>query len=208
MKAGKSGHRIYVGNIPGSMSKQEIIKAFEEFGKITEIDIKYNRNTNGTNYAFIEYESYKSAEKTIENKNGQKLKGYMLKVEYSIDKKNKEGGDLIALGGREAVSKGLLTNVRLPKNRSHYRVVVKNFPRKKIKLDGIKTFLMKAGKVIYTQLEDEITIAEYDCREGMLRAVNTLDRTMFNSTRKVYVRVLKDLPYDDSDADDSAQGCR
>ncbi|GAB66473.1 alternative splicing factor ASF-1 [Plasmodium cynomolgi strain B] len=172
MKAGKSGHRVYVGNIPGSMSKQDIIKTFEEYGKITEIDIKYNRNTNGTNYAFIEYENYRSAEKTIEKKNGQKLKGYMLKVEYSIDKKNKEGGDLLG-AGREGISKGFMTNLRLPKNRSHYRVV------------------------------DEITIAEYDSREGMVRAVKTLDRTLYNARRKVYVRVIKDLPYDDSDVDDS-----
>ncbi|EUD65444.1 hypothetical protein C922_04184 [Plasmodium inui San Antonio 1] len=201
MKDAKGGHRIYVGNIPASMSKQEIIKTFEEFGKITEIDIKYNRNTNGSNYAFIEYETYRSAEKTIEKRNGQKLKGYMLKVEHSIYKKNKEG-DLIS-PGKEGMSKGFITNLRLPKNRSHYRVVVKNLPKRKIKLNYVKAFLMKAGKVIYTQLGDEITIAEYDSREGMLRAINTLDRTLYNSSRKVYVRVIKDLPFDDLYVDDS-----
>ncbi|GAW80966.1 alternative splicing factor ASF-1 [Plasmodium gonderi] len=190
MKIRKKGNRIYVGNIPGSMSKEEIKKTFEEQGKIKEIDIKYNRNSNGTNYAFIEYEDYQSAEKTILKRNGQRLKGYMLKVEYSIDKNNKDG----ELGTD-------VNGIRTLKNRSKYRVVVKNFP-KKIHLGSVKTFLTKAGKVIYTHFENGITIAEFENKEGMLRAVNTLDRIAYNSRRKVYVRVIKDLPFDDSDADD------
>ncbi|KJP87639.1 hypothetical protein AK88_02667 [Plasmodium fragile] len=198
MKAGKSGHRVYVGNIPGSMNKQQIINEFEQFGRIKEIEIKYNRNNNGTNYAFIEYEDYQSAEKTVETKNGQNINGYILKVEYSVDKKKREG-DFIIGTGRQGMSQGFIMNLRLPKNRSHYRVVVKNFPKKKIQMGYVTTFLMKAGKVIYTQLNGEVTIAEYDCKEGMLRAVNTLDRTLYNPSRKLYVRVIKDLPCDDLD---------
>lgn len=200
MKAEKSGYRVYVGNIPGSTTKEEIIKAFQEFGKITGIDIKYNRNANGTNYAFIEYENYDSAKKTVQKKNGQNFMGNMLKVEYTNDKKNNEG-NIIPVGKEKL--KGFMRNLRLPRNRSNYRVVVKNFPKRKIQLDYVKKFLMKAGKVIHTQLEDEITIAEYDTKEGMLRAVNTLDRTLYNNRSKVYVRVIKDFPHDDSEVEDS-----
>ncbi|CRH00066.1 alternative splicing factor ASF-1, putative [Plasmodium relictum] len=183
MKKVSNGSRLYVGNIPGSATKQEIIKIFEEHGKISDIDIKYNRNSNGTNYAFIEYENPKSAEKTILKRNGKKFKGYMLKVEYSIEKKNKEANDF---------------------NRSQYRVVVKNLP-KVLKWKSIKEFLSKAGKLIYTHAENGITIAEYEDKESMLKAVNTLDRIIYNSKKKMYVRVLKDIPYDESDIDDNIE---
>ncbi|SBT77078.1 alternative splicing factor ASF-1, putative [Plasmodium ovale] len=148
MRKAVGGNRLYVGNIPGSATKQEIIKMFEEFGKITDIDIKYNRNSNGTNYAFIEYRNPKSAEKTIMKKNGKKYKGYILKVEYSIDKKNKES-----------------THNSDFYYRSHHCVIVKNFPR-----------------------------MEYEDKESVLKAVATLDRTLYNPHVQMYVRVIEDMP--------------
>ncbi|CDO65001.1 alternative splicing factor ASF-1, putative [Plasmodium reichenowi] len=169
------GNRLYVGNIPGSATRQELIKIFEEYGKISDIDIKYNRNSNGTNYAFIEYENPKSAEKTIQKRNGKKFKGYMLKVEYSIEKKNRDLNDIY---------------------RSEYRVVVKHFPRF---FKNIKEFLSRAGKVLYIHKDNGLIIAEYEDKESMIKAISTLDRTIYNSKRKVYVRVFKDIPYDYSD---------
>ncbi|SCP04525.1 alternative splicing factor ASF-1, putative [Plasmodium ovale] len=176
MRKAVGGNRLYVGNIPGSATKQEIIKMFEEFGKITDIDIKYNRNSNGTNYAFIEYRNPKSAEKTIMKKNGKKYKGYILKVEYSIDKKNKES-----------------THNSDFYYRSHHGVIVKNFPRM-VRCKSVSEFLSKAGRVLYTHFENGVTFAEYEDKESVLKAVATLDRTLYNPHVQMYVRVIEDMP--------------
>jgi len=78
---------LYIKNIPITAKEEEIIKTFEQFGKINSIKIekeiiekKENNQTktitSNKGYGYISFETAESAKKAIETLNGKYLPGY------------------------------------------------------------------------------------------------------------------------------------
>ena len=84
---------IYVGNLAGQVTDEELRQAFEEFGQITEARIimdKFSGESRG--FGFVEMPSKQEAEKAIEEMNGKDLKGRALNVNEARPKADRGGG--------------------------------------------------------------------------------------------------------------------
>ena len=84
---------IYVGNLPHKATEDEIRKAFEEFGQVTEVRLimdKFSGESKG--FGFVEMPSKAEAEKAIEAMNGKEFMGRVLNVNEARPKTDRGGG--------------------------------------------------------------------------------------------------------------------
>ena len=73
--------KVYVGNLPFKMVRDDLIKLFEPFGEITEavvISDKYSGRSKG--FGFVTFAKEEDAKKAIEEMNGKEVEGRELKV--------------------------------------------------------------------------------------------------------------------------------
>eukprot|EP00914_Ancora_sagittata_P006710 GHVO01013456.1.p1 GENE.GHVO01013456.1~~GHVO01013456.1.p1 ORF type:complete len:241 (+),score=16.06 GHVO01013456.1:31-753(+) len=169
-------HRIYVGNLPGDIKDWELKDAFKTFGKITDIDIKYGKTSNGTAYAFIDFENVKSAEEAADRRHGEKHFGTPLRVELSGSRRPKTAGGSSS-------------------KRSEHRVRVTNLPRSASWQD-LKDHMRKCGEVGFVSARDGIGYCEYVSRSDMLFAIEKLDGSTFsNPFDSAKITVSEDRSY-------------
>ena len=65
---------VYVGNLPWSISEDELRKMFEEFGQVTSATIIIDRVTNKSRgFGFIEMVDDKEAQTAISGLNGKSI---------------------------------------------------------------------------------------------------------------------------------------
>lgn len=65
---------IYVGNLPWSISEDELRKMFEEFGQVTSAAIVMDRVTNKSRgFGFVEMADDKEAQAAINSLNGKSV---------------------------------------------------------------------------------------------------------------------------------------
>jgi len=91
---------IYVGNLPHKATEDEIRKAFEEFGQVTEVRLimdKFSGESKG--FGFVEMPSKAEAEKAIEEMNSKELMGRVLNVNEARPKTDRGGGRRGSFGG-------------------------------------------------------------------------------------------------------------
>ncbi|MBN1432120.1 MAG: RNA-binding protein [Methanomicrobiaceae archaeon] len=69
-------HKIYLGNLDHSLTKEEITDIFSEFGNIQSVKLRA-----GDGFGFIKYKTLEGAQKAIDAMNGKELHGRTLKVE-------------------------------------------------------------------------------------------------------------------------------
>lgn len=71
--------RLYVGNLPSDIRQKDLEEIFHKF-KVLDVNLKVPRG--GNPFAFLEFESAKEAEEAMRRRNGYKLDGYRIRVEY------------------------------------------------------------------------------------------------------------------------------
>lgn len=76
MPSSSKNAQVYIGNLPKSITKEEINRMFKSYGTIKEISIK-NR------FAFVDYADSYEAEKAIKKMNGYSNDGEKLTVELA-----------------------------------------------------------------------------------------------------------------------------
>lgn len=84
---------IYAGNLPREATEDDVRKAFEEFGQVTEVRLimdKFSGESKG--FGFIEMPSKEEAEKAIEALNGKDMMGRALNVNEARPKVERRGG--------------------------------------------------------------------------------------------------------------------
>ena len=65
---------VYVGNLPWSISEDELRKMFEEFGQVTSAAIVMDRVTNKSRgFGFVEMADDKEAQAAINGLNGKSI---------------------------------------------------------------------------------------------------------------------------------------
>jgi len=75
------GSKVYVGNLPWSVTKEKLDELFSPFGEITEATVisdKYSGRSKG--FGFVTFADEESAKKAIEKMNGKEIDGRALKV--------------------------------------------------------------------------------------------------------------------------------
>ncbi len=73
--------KIYVGNLTNEIDKDDIKKAFEDFGKVSSVKMKKDQFSGETKgYGFVEMLATKEAETAIKELDGKELKGQILVV--------------------------------------------------------------------------------------------------------------------------------
>ena len=73
--------KVYVGNLPYTVTKDKLTQLFSEYGKITEavvISDKYSGRSKG--FGFVTFADDESAKKAIEAMDGKELEGREMKV--------------------------------------------------------------------------------------------------------------------------------
>lgn len=88
---------IYVGNLAPEITKEDLRKVFESFGRVEIVSIiedKFSGKSKG--FGFVEMSNKTEAQAAITGMNGKKLKGRTLKVRNvhprSGDRRKNSGG--------------------------------------------------------------------------------------------------------------------
>jgi RNA recognition motif-containing protein len=91
------GTRLYVGNLPYSVTELELRDLFSSMGTITEAKIVTDRDTGRPRgFGFVEMSTEDEAKKAIEELNGRDLQGRPMAVKEAEDRRGGGGGG----GGR------------------------------------------------------------------------------------------------------------
>jgi RNA recognition motif-containing protein len=91
------GRRLYVGNLPYSISNSELQQIFEPHGTVTSAQVIMDRDTGRSKgFGFIEMGTDAEAQKAIQALNGAEVEGRALTVNEARPKAEGGGGG----GGR------------------------------------------------------------------------------------------------------------
>lgn len=72
---------IYVGNLPYSITKEELAELFNEFGEVVRATVIMDRETNRSKgFGFVEMSDDNAANTAVEAMNGKELNGRPLRV--------------------------------------------------------------------------------------------------------------------------------
>ncbi len=75
-------NRLYVGNLPYSMTEDELRQVFEEYGEVASVTVITDRDTGRSKgYGFVVMSSEEEAAAAISGLNGADVKGRTLKVD-------------------------------------------------------------------------------------------------------------------------------
>lgn len=92
--------RLYVGNLPYTVTKARLEEVFSPFGALTECTVisdKFSGRSKG--FGFIEFESDDAAHQAIEKLNGSDVDGRNLIVNEAKPKEERPAGDRGGFGG-------------------------------------------------------------------------------------------------------------
>lgn len=85
-------NKLYVGNLPFSVSEDQLREMFAVYGEISQLNLIMDRDTGRPKgFGFITFASQQSAEKALEQ-NGKDLGGRALRVNMATDKPRTGGG--------------------------------------------------------------------------------------------------------------------
>lgn len=78
--------KVFIGNVPTDCRESDIESFFREIGEIREVVVKKN-------YAFCEFTDYYDAKDAVKEKDGEKLLGSRVRVEFAKGEKTRSGGN-------------------------------------------------------------------------------------------------------------------
>ncbi len=80
-------NKLYVGNLPFSLTEEQLEKLFAEKGKVVSVAMPIDRETGRKRgFAFVEMESKEDAEAAIQHFNGETIDGRKIVVNESRPK--------------------------------------------------------------------------------------------------------------------------
>jgi RNA recognition motif-containing protein len=84
---------IFVGNLPYTMTEDDLQVAFSEFGAVDRVSIVRDRDTGQSRgFAFVEMANAAEANRAIDSLNGRELKGRALKVNEARPREARPAG--------------------------------------------------------------------------------------------------------------------
>jgi len=92
--------KLYVGNIPFSVSEQELRDLFSNAGEVNEVALITDRDTGRPRgFGFVEMSTREGADKAIEMYNNYDLEGRRLVVNIARPREDRGGGRTRRAGG-------------------------------------------------------------------------------------------------------------
>ncbi|MBJ22529.1 MAG: RNA-binding protein [bacterium] len=86
------GKRVYIGNLPFSLTEEELRETFERHGAVTAVDIITDRESGRPRgFAFVEMEDPAAADAAIEFLDGSELGGRNLRVNEAQERRGGGG---------------------------------------------------------------------------------------------------------------------
>lgn len=96
--------KLYVGNLPYSITQQTLQDKFSQYGNVDSVSVITDRDTGqNKGFAFVEMSSNSEAQKAIEGLNGVEIDGRSMKVNEAkpqAPRDNRSGGGGGYGGGR------------------------------------------------------------------------------------------------------------
>lgn len=131
----EAARRLYVGNIPRTLTNEELTKIVEEHGAVEKAEVMYDKYSGRSRrFAFVTMKTAEDANVAIEKLNGTEIGGREIKV--NITEKPLQSLDLPSLQSDESQFVD-----------SPYKVYVGNLA-KTVATDTLKNFFSKKGKVL------------------------------------------------------------
>jgi RNA recognition motif-containing protein len=94
------GKKIYVGNLPFSISEEQLSSAFAQFGAVDSAKVVTDRETGRSKgFGFVEMPVDSEADQAIEKLNGTDLNGRNINVSEARPQENKPRGGGRGFGG-------------------------------------------------------------------------------------------------------------
>ncbi len=85
--------KLYVGNLPFSVTEDELRSLFEQHGSIASVNVITDRDTGrARGFAFVEMDEASAADKAMSALDGTEMGGRSLKVNEAQDKRGGGGG--------------------------------------------------------------------------------------------------------------------
>jgi cold-inducible RNA-binding protein len=93
--------RLYVGNLPFSVTEQDLEELFGRSGQVESANIVMDRDTGRSRgFAFVEMDTRESADAAIQALNGYEIEGRSLTVNEARPKENRGSRGFGGGGGR------------------------------------------------------------------------------------------------------------
>lgn len=91
--ASKMNNRLYVGNLAFHTTEDTLLRAFGEFGEVSEAKLIIDRETGRSRgFAFVSMSSEQDAQRAIEQMNGADLDGRPLRVNIAEERRPRGDG--------------------------------------------------------------------------------------------------------------------
>ncbi|CAI9103180.1 OLC1v1001626C1 [Oldenlandia corymbosa var. corymbosa] len=130
----EAARRLYVGNIPRTVTNDELKKIVEEHGAVEKAEVMYDKWTQRSRrFAFVTMKTVEDAEAAVEKLNGTQIGGREIKV--NITEKPLQSVDFSALQAEEQFID------------SPHKVYVGNLA-KTVTTETLKNFFAEKGKVL------------------------------------------------------------
>ena len=98
---------IYVGNLGYDVSESDLREAFEQYGKVMEVNLIMDKRTGKTKgFGFIEMPEKEEAQKAITEMNEMEFKGRVIKVNEAKPKTDRGSGGNKGGGGGYSGNRG------------------------------------------------------------------------------------------------------
>ncbi len=82
--------KLYVGNIPYSMTDQSLMDMFSAYGNVVSASVIFDRNTRRSKgFGFVELENDAEASKAIEELNNKEIEGRTIVVSVARPKEDR-----------------------------------------------------------------------------------------------------------------------
>lgn len=83
--------KLYVGNLPYSLTTEQLKEMFSEIGSVTDAVVITDRNSGRSKgFGFVEMANDEDAKKAIESKNGQDIEGRKMVVNEARPKQPRD----------------------------------------------------------------------------------------------------------------------
>jgi len=174
------GARVYVGNLPDDIEKEELKDFVGKYGQVVDIDIKYGKTSNHTSYAFVTFEDERDAEECISRRDGAKFMDGDRALRVRVEKAGRD---------RRRTERG-------PPRRSDYRVYVTNLPRNTSWQD-LKDFFKSVADVGYANMERDVGVVEFHDRRDMEEVIRQMNGRDFSNQYGSEKISVSDVPPED-----------
>ncbi|KAL7753290.1 RNA-binding protein Cwf29 [Sorochytrium milnesiophthora] len=109
----KDSAYVYIGGLPFELTEGDVICVFSQYGEVLDVNLVRDRETGKSRgFCFLKYEDQRSTVLAVDNLNGAKLLGRVLRVDHSggyrrrdDDDKEAEEGDFDGGGAQNADDK-------------------------------------------------------------------------------------------------------